>query len=331
MTDNFVIQTPQFEWQEVNLKGDKRYYISGYISTIDPDDYNEVVTMQAQEKLLKACQDRMKSEAYITMDVEHEEYKEGDRVLRKPKNTRIPVAKIVEAELKEKGVWVKAEINRNGDRFKEVWNSIKEGYLHSFSIAFAPLKSITRRVNGVVQKFIEDLNLTNVTLTGSPVNPNATFTVSLKAKLNEDNTMVEENKQEPVAPQEEAPKTEEPQKQEEIQQEEATQESEEAPAEEKPLTPNELVENARALEKEKIQLQAEREAFEKQKAEFEAQAKPAEPQQPADLVASIKALKEENAELKSKLNAPILKSKIVTAEEKKVMKAEKTTSPLDLI
>lgn len=334
MTEPFVIGTPQFEWQEVNLKGKKKYYISGYISTIDPDDYNEVVTMRAQEKLLKACQERIKTERFITMDLEHEEYIEADQVLRKPKNTRVPVAKIVEAELRERGVWVKAEINRNGDRFKTVWESIKEGYLHSFSIAFAPLKKVTQKINGVVQTFIEDLNLTNVTLTGSPVNTNATFTVSLKAKLNDgDNNMTEEQKQETPKveeqPTEEAPKTGEPAK------EEATEDPkvEEVKEEDKPLTTNDLVENARALEKEKADFAAERAAFEKQKTDFEAQNQPAEVKD-TDVLGQIKAKDKEIAELKAKLNAPILKSRIKTQEEVQAeVKAKQAPvgSPLDNI
>ena len=327
MTNNFTIQTPQFEWQEINLKGNKSYFISGYISTIDADDYNEVVTMQAQEKLLQACQDRMKTEAFITMDVEHEEFLESDRVLRKPKNTRIPVAKIVDAELREKGVWVKAEINRHGDRFKEVWNSIKEGYLHSFSIAFAPLKKVTQRINGVVQTLIEDLNLTNVTLTGSPVNQNATFTVTLKAKLQEEeNNMTDEKVQEPVA-EEVAPEVVD----------EKPVEKEEKPAteEEKPLTVNELVDNVRALEKERAQFEADKKEFEAQRVEFTESSKPAEEVKPSDLVAQIKSendtLKAENAELKSKLNAPILKSKINTAADRTKEFETKKSNPMDRI
>jgi phage head maturation protease len=189
MTESLKFMTPEFQWVEAEIKGQKKCFVEGYISTIDADDYNEVVTMHAQEKILKACLNQT-----ITMDVEHDEFIEGNQVLAKPKNTKIPVAKIVEATMKAKGVWVKAEINQDSGAFKKVWGSIKNNFLHSFSIAFAPLKAITKSVNGVATKFIDDLNLINVTLTGSPVNTNATFVPVMKAAIKSmDNTMVEEN------------------------------------------------------------------------------------------------------------------------------------------
>jgi hypothetical protein len=167
-----------FQFSEIELKGDKRYYVEGYISTTDPDLSNEVLTQSAQEDIVRQCNNHV-----ITMDVEHEEFYEDDgkTIRAKPKNSRIPVAKIVEAELRSGGVWVKVEINRNSDRFERIWKSIQEGFLHSFSVAFYPLRAITKKVGNQVLKFIDNLSLINVTLTGSPVNPNATFSPVMKA------------------------------------------------------------------------------------------------------------------------------------------------------
>jgi phage head maturation protease len=174
---SYAYQQP-FTFLEVELKGEKKYFIEGFISTTDPDLSNEVLTLKAQEDIVKQCLNNS-----ITMDVEHEEwYKEG-RVQNKPSNTRIPVAKIVHAEIKGNGVWVKAEINQHSDRFKNIWGSVKEGFLHSFSVAFYPLAAVTKTVGNQVMRFIDSLSLVNVTLTGSPVNPNATFTPVMKAAL----------------------------------------------------------------------------------------------------------------------------------------------------
>ena len=66
-------QTQEFHFTEVELKGEKKYFIEGYISSIKPDDFNEVVTLKAQESLARQVQNKI-----ITMDVEHEEFLDGN-------------------------------------------------------------------------------------------------------------------------------------------------------------------------------------------------------------------------------------------------------------
>ena len=347
-SNNFTYQTDGFQWSEVNLKGVKKYYIEGYISTIDVDDYNEVVTMKAQEQILRACKQRIISETPITMDIEHEEFYKGEQVLKKPKNSKIPVAKIVHAEMKSKGVWVKAEINTDSGRFNKVWKSIKNGYLHSFSVAFATLKSITKMADGVQQRFIDTLNLVNVTLTGSPVNPNATFQVTMKAALNSmgENNMEQNNVNEgtpnvpPVTPAP-AAAVEQP----------VVEGTEPSPVQEENaeqiLTVNDFVESIRAFDKEKVAFEAEKALFEAEKAKTEVTPNPEITQtnttetEGVDLnpLTQIKAknkqLIKENIDLKARLNMPILKSKITSrtdvikhADKKMVMEKK---SPLDMI
>lgn len=157
-----------FLWSEVNLKGEKKYFVEGYASTIDEDKSGEILDMTAQQDILNQIQSEN-----ITMDVEHEEwYDASGKLLTKPKNEKIPVARVVNAELRPRGVWVKAQINTNLRSFQELWGSIKDGFLKAFSVAFYPV----HKVGGV----IKHLNLVNITLTGSPVNPNATFIATMK-------------------------------------------------------------------------------------------------------------------------------------------------------
>jgi hypothetical protein len=154
----------------VSIKGERKYYVSGYCSTIDRDKSGEVIAYTAQEDL----HNQLKGEN-ITLDTEHSEwYDTNGKVLAKPKNTTIPVAKVVESRLDEKGVWIKAELNQHISKFNEVWGSIKDGFLKAFSIAFYPIEKMG---DGIIKR----LNLVNITLTGSPVNPNATFTASMKS------------------------------------------------------------------------------------------------------------------------------------------------------
>jgi len=311
MTENLNYMTPGFEVVEIELKGVKKCYVQGYISTIDADDYNEIVSMNAQGDILAACKGHV-----ITMDVEHEEFIDNGKVLGKPKNSKIPVAKIIEAELRAKGVWVKAEINQDSDRFKNIWGSIKGGFLHSFSIAFAPLKAITKSINGVTHKVIESLNLINVTLTGSPVNTNATFAPVMKAAL-KNIKMVEENNNEP------APVVTEPVAVEPSVEPTAVEGTPVVEEEEKVVTANDLIDAATQLANDKTE-------FERRVAEWD-KAHPAESPEPVSAVEvqdnvtaetinpmaqiksndlEIKQLKQENATLKARLATPILKSRI---------------------
>lgn len=158
-----------FLWSEVNLKGEKKFYIEGYASTIDEDKSGEILDITAQQDIHNQIQAEN-----ITMDIEHEEwYDDNGKLLARPKNEKIPVAKIVSSELRPRGVWVKAEINTNLKSFSQIWGSIKDGFLKAFSVAFYPVQ----KSGGI----IKHLNLINVTLTGSPVNPHATFSACMKS------------------------------------------------------------------------------------------------------------------------------------------------------
>ena len=195
----------RMKFTEANLKGEKQYFIEGYASTVEKDLAGEVISDSAQESMLKQFRNRN-----ITIDVEHEEWFDDDgNKLDKPKSSMIPVAKVVEAKKDNKGTWVKAKLNTSIERFKEIWGSIKGGFLNAFSIGFFPLRQ--------VGSIIEDLNIVNLTLTGTPMNPGATFTPVLKSaiaylKTNEMESAktMESNEAAPVEVKVEAPVVETP-------------------------------------------------------------------------------------------------------------------------
>ena len=175
-------QTPQFKWSESELKGNKEYFVEGFVSTTDVDDFNEIVTENAQNKIVSEIKGKV-----ITMDIGHSEWiadSGSQHANKKPASNLIPVAKVVEAERRDNGTFIKAKLNPHSPKFKEIWGSIKDGFLHSFSIAFHPLKAITKEISGKIMRFIDDLNLLNITITGVPVNSNATLRPVLKAFLN---------------------------------------------------------------------------------------------------------------------------------------------------
>ena len=176
--DNQVVlnANEQFFFTEVkSLDGVTNFYIEGHISTTDSDKYNDIVSSSGQDDLvnqLKALP--------ITMDLDHESFLEKGKILDRPKNL-IPVAKIVEAVRTEQGTFVKAMLNSSHPKFDVILKSIKDGMLHSFSIAFNPVKTMAKSINGVAHRILDKIELLNVGITGIPVNPNATFAIVTKS------------------------------------------------------------------------------------------------------------------------------------------------------
>lgn len=174
----------------ITLKSDKRYYVQGYISTTDIDLANEVLTENAQRDLHNQIQTIIKSGGFITGDVEHMIfYDDNGKALSMPKvrdssgSLIIPEMKIIDSELRDKGVWVKAEINRHHPNFNTIWKNIEEGFLNGFSVAVKAITTITKKINNEWVNLIDKIKLINVTMTGTPANPNALMSPVLKSLI----------------------------------------------------------------------------------------------------------------------------------------------------
>jgi HK97 family phage prohead protease len=170
------------------------YYVTGYISTSDLDAVNDIVTKECLQDMVEQLKTRN-----IKLDVEHESYKQD--------TTIIPIGKIVDARLDEKGIWVKAVVNQHTSRFKEIWNSLKSGFIDAFSITFRAKQAIEKTIDdlGTTARLLYKVDLLNVALTGNPCNREAkimeVFSKSLDS-INEDK-MVKETDKEPVKDEEE--------------------------------------------------------------------------------------------------------------------------------
>ncbi len=181
----------EIEPEIITLKSDKRYYVQGYISTIDKDLVNDVLTIEAQKDLHNQIQGVITKGGFITGDIEHMVfYDEKGNQLNFPKvrdekgNLIIPELKFVQSELREKGVWVKAEVNKHLPNFKTIWKSIEDGFLNGFSVAVNALETVTKRVNNEMVNYISRLKLLNITMTGTPCNQNALMQPVLKSLIN---------------------------------------------------------------------------------------------------------------------------------------------------
>ena len=202
----YTFHTDQIAYEIIETKSGKDFYITGYISTPDIDLVNDVVSPNAMKSMLT----QIKSST-ITLDYEHEAFRDDPSIL--------PVGKIIEAKLDDRGLWVKCKLNNSSPKFKDLWGSVKGGFVNAFSIAFTNVKAATTKMGDSIIRIIEDLTLLNVALTGVPVNPKASLagysmkSVFLKAigdyeKKAEDTKMSEEEIKNDVS-QEEVKKVEE--------------------------------------------------------------------------------------------------------------------------
>ena len=152
----------KINYDVIEEKGKKKYFVSGYISTDDIDIVDDLVTREAMADMLE----QIKS-SNIKVDYDHEAFREDPSIL--------PVGKIIEAKLDDKGLWAKVELNQNSPKFKDMWESIKNGFVDAFSIAFKPIKVIEKFIGDVKVRVLEQLKLLNVALTGVPINEGATI------------------------------------------------------------------------------------------------------------------------------------------------------------
>ncbi|MCK5612099.1 HK97 family phage prohead protease [Candidatus Pacearchaeota archaeon] len=174
--------TNSLEFSEVGTKSSKEHYVTGYISTDEVDRANEVVTRNAMKEMVV----QIKS-GNIKLDIDHSSF-----IGQKD----IPVGKIVDAGIDDKGVWVKCILNVAHTKFKSIWNSIQDGFLDAFSIAYK-IKSFTKQiVSGVNVTFLKSIELLNVAITGMPTCRGAKMTESFYKSLRnieEEDTMTAEN------------------------------------------------------------------------------------------------------------------------------------------
>ena len=188
-------------FQELEVKGEKQYVVTGYISTADLDSSDDIVTMECLQDMLTQIK-----AGSIKIDEEHETFWTGDYDIT-------PKLRIVDAKIDAKGLWVKALLNKAHEQFKEIWGSIKSGFLDAFSIQFKPLETATKYIKGVAVRLLNKVKLINVGITGTPINESATLD---KAFVKAIRACVKEKKANPAEKYIPKPKEEEDEDEEEV-------------------------------------------------------------------------------------------------------------------
>lgn len=175
------LETKSFYDEEVKAE---RYFVKGHIDSSDLDLVNDIVTKSCMEDMSKQINSKN-----LKLDYDHEtlrKSKDENELDAKLNLTKIPLGKAISEELDSKGNLVEFELNPNwkkfnskGDivmTFQEVWQNIKSGFYDAFSIAYVPIKTVSKEINGMKARLLDQINLINVALTGNPINPAATMT-----------------------------------------------------------------------------------------------------------------------------------------------------------
>ena len=177
----YTFNTDTIVYESIDSKSEKKYYVTGYISTKDRDLSNDVVTSSAMSDMLSEI-----LSGNVKLDYEHEAW-------RKENPSIIPLGKIIEAKSDDRGIFIKAQLNHSHSRFKEVWSSIKDGFLDAFSIAYKATSYSHKVIDGVKTRILSGVKLLNVALTGNPINPECRMFDVFTKSLDDFNKM-EENK-----------------------------------------------------------------------------------------------------------------------------------------
>ena len=163
---------------EPGLKGkEPRYFVEGYLATYDRDSIGDIITESGMQDVLEQAD-------MLTMDLEHEAFVPDSAGYGafKSRSALIPVAKIVSKKLDDVGVYIKAEVNKNLSRFKEVWGSIKDGYIKGFSFAWDESNPADWVIDGD-SRLLNTIRMFNATMTGSPINKSAALAkVAMKSR-----------------------------------------------------------------------------------------------------------------------------------------------------
>ena len=183
-TSNFSLKS------EVGEDGSENDTIRGFLATTHVDKGNDEFTEDALRNMADDINEGQQEVDAVFRDVDTKELAEAttgnldhDTNPAAPfGDTRtVPAFKLDRAEVKdtpdgEQGLWVKATLNSDGmlpATVSAVKNSIKDGFLDSFSIEFVP-KTVERvkRGNKII-RIIKDAAAKGAALTGRPMNPGA--------------------------------------------------------------------------------------------------------------------------------------------------------------
>lgn len=136
----------------IRAEGDD-WIIEGYASTDAVDSYNEIVEPEAFRKFLP------KFNEFPILLLNHGWFD-------------TPVGKVVEAEIRPRGLWIKARISKTAP---QVWQMIQEGILKAFSIGF---RGVSRQDTDGQPSVWKEIELVEISIVNVPANREALFAIA---------------------------------------------------------------------------------------------------------------------------------------------------------
>jgi len=122
--------------------------VTGYASSTALDLQGDVIT----EEALKQVAEEITKDPYNKVFLNHN-------------MNDIPIGKIVEAKVVDGKLWVKIVLNKAHEKFEQVYNSLKGGFLNAFSIGYQVLERLGNKIT--------KLRILEVSLVSIPANPEA--------------------------------------------------------------------------------------------------------------------------------------------------------------
>jgi HK97 family phage prohead protease len=158
----------RFVVKSLNIEeSDEEIYVTGYASSTSEDLYGEQIT----EEALKKAVEQITRPPYNKVFIGHSLAK-----INRSFEDEIPIGKVVDAMLREddgkKKLWIKVLLNKDHPHFEEIFKSILNGFLDSFSIGFEVLKR--------KGSLITEIRILETSIVGIPANPDATVEEVIK-------------------------------------------------------------------------------------------------------------------------------------------------------
>ncbi len=331
----FIINTGPISIEEAEVKGQKKDYVKGFISTDDLDLVNDVVTQKCFDSMIRQLKDRT-----IKLDFEHEAFRGENNIEKEINKTKIPLGKRIDWQRKSSGVEVTWElnptwkqVNSKGDiihEYKDVKYNLKNGFYDAFTICFFPIKTRKENVKGQDVRLLDDLNLLNVALTGNAVNPKAQISKIFTKSLDSIKKTKAPKRPKPKVPESEEEEEEEKKKEGKsnhsrkdiikLKERKMSEEKEETTEESKPSEETSNEENSSKEEESKKAKKVDEDESEEDEEEEEEE----------DSKKEVKALKEKVEKLESQIKKPVRKGQI-SDMKKAESKSVNFQGPLDLI
>lgn len=149
---------------------DGKYYFKGYLSTFDLDLVNDIVTPDCMKDMLNQINVGLQGFARsVKGSADHDVYWTGD-------SQKIPISKITNATVDNRGLFVEGMFNIDHPEFKQIWNQVENGFLDGLSIEYRPVDFSFKDMDGKKIRVLNKLLLKGYGHTPRPANPYSTLT-----------------------------------------------------------------------------------------------------------------------------------------------------------